>query len=92
MDLEVRVQPRASRESVGGLRDGALEVRVTAPPADGRANAAVCRLVARAFGVRPGAVQLVSGAKSRRKRLRIEGENSALEARLRALASGRSPA
>ena len=74
MDVEVRVQPRASRDSVGGLRDGALEVRVTAPPADGRANAAVCRLVARAFGVRPGAVQLVSGAKSRRKRLRIDGE------------------
>jgi uncharacterized protein YggU (UPF0235/DUF167 family) len=50
------------------------------------------RVQPRAFGVRPGAVQLVSGAKSRRKRLRIEGENSALEARLRALASGRSPA
>ena len=91
MDVEVRVQPRASRDSVGGLRDGALEVRVTAPPADGRANAAVCRLVARAFGVRPGAVQLVSGAKSRRKRLRIEGETPALQARLRALAGGRGP-
>jgi uncharacterized protein (TIGR00251 family) len=91
MELEVRVHPRASHEAVGGLHDGALEVRVTAPPADGRANLAVCRLVARAFGVRPGAVQLVSGAKSRRKRLRVEGEPAALEARLRDLARGVEP-
>lgn len=56
---------------------------VTAPPVDGRANDALCRLVARAAGVPPTRVSVVRGERSRTKRLRVEGvEEAALRARL----------
>ncbi len=73
MELDVRVIPRASREQLAGVRDGRLLVRVTAPPLDGRANAAVCALLAKAAGVPKGAVSVVRGEASRDKRVRIEG-------------------
>jgi len=69
----VRVVPRAARDAVMGVRDGRLLVRLTAPPIEGRANAALVRLVARALGVPRGRVGIASGAGSRTKRLRIEG-------------------
>jgi uncharacterized protein (TIGR00251 family) len=50
-----------------------LALRVAAPPADGRANAAVIELLAATFGVRASAVEIVRGASSRRKRIRIHG-------------------
>jgi uncharacterized protein len=50
--LAIRVQPRAKRTEVAGERAGAVLVRVAAPPVDGRANAAVCTLVAQRAGVR----------------------------------------
>ncbi len=71
--IAVRVTPRSSRDAIEGVDEhGALRVRVTAPPAEGSANAAVVRLVAKALGVPRGAVSLESGAGSRHKRLRIE--------------------
>ena len=84
-ELDVQVRPGARRAEVGGQHDGALSVKVSAPPVDGAANEAVCRAVAAAFGVRPGAVELVRGTASRRKRLRIEGDADALAARAEAL-------
>ena len=63
----VRVTPRASRESVGGERDGALVVRVTAAPAEGAANAAVTLALARALGVAPSEVRIERGAAARTK-------------------------
>jgi uncharacterized protein YggU (UPF0235/DUF167 family) len=54
-ELRVRLQPRARREEIVGSRDGMLVVRVTEPPVDGRANAALCRLIARTLGVPPAA-------------------------------------
>lgn len=69
----MRVVPRARREELAGIRDGRLVVRVTAPPVDGRANAAVCALLAKAAGVPKGAVSVVHGASSRDKRVRIQG-------------------
>ena len=50
--IEVRVIPRARRDEVGGERAGRLLVRTTAAPTDGKANAAVCRLVAAHLGCR----------------------------------------
>ncbi|MFQ5698854.1 MAG: DUF167 domain-containing protein [Myxococcota bacterium] len=85
LDIWIHVHPRASRTAVGGEHDGALEVRVTAPPTEGRANRAVCRAVAEALGVRPRSVQLVSGGRGRRKRLRIEGNPAEIERRLQRL-------
>jgi uncharacterized protein (TIGR00251 family) len=71
--LRVRVQPRAAREALAGVREGALVVRLTAPPVEGRANEALARLLGRTLGVPPSAVRLVSGEKGRDKRVRVGG-------------------
>jgi len=72
--LHVRVQPRATRAGIAGWRtDGALCVRVTAPPVDGQANAAVGALLAAALGVRSSAVRIVRGATGRDKYIRVDG-------------------
>ncbi len=73
-----RVTPRSSRDAIEGADEvGEIRIRVTAPPADGAANKAVLRLVAKTLRVPRGAVTLVSGASSRHKRLRIEGVDAA---------------
>jgi uncharacterized protein (TIGR00251 family) len=81
--LPVRVTPRSGRDAIEGVdAQGALRVWVTAAPADGAANQAVIKLLAKALGVPRGAVTLVSGATSRHKRLRIAGiDASAIAAR-----------
>jgi uncharacterized protein (TIGR00251 family) len=71
--FRVRVQPRASRNEVGGEWEGALKVRLTAPPVDGRANEALCRLLAECLNVPAGAVRLLSGERSRTKRVEVDG-------------------
>jgi uncharacterized protein len=72
-ELRVRVTPRASRNEIAGERDGVLLVRVTAPPEAGKANTAVCRLIAKALRVPPGRVSVVRAPRGRDKVLRIEG-------------------
>jgi uncharacterized protein (TIGR00251 family) len=69
--VDVWVVPGASRDEVGGFYDGALRVRVTAPPEGGKANRAVGRVIAAALGVRR--VTVHAGATSRRKRVLIPG-------------------
>ena len=71
--VRVRLQPRGRRDEIAGERDGALLVRVTAPPVEGRANAALCKLLAKAAGVAPSRAELVRGASSRDKVVRLEG-------------------
>jgi uncharacterized protein (TIGR00251 family) len=60
-----------------GWRDGVLRVRVTAPPVDGEANAAVARLLARALRVAPSTVAVIRGGRSRDKHVRITGLSEA---------------
>ena len=72
-ELRVRVIPRAGRDEVAGERDGVLLVRVTAPPEGGKANAATCKVIARALGIAPSRVTVARGAGSRQKSLRVEG-------------------
>jgi uncharacterized protein len=72
-DVRVRLQPRARRTEVVGERDGAVVVRVTAPPVDGRANEALCALVADRAGVPRRDVSVVRGATARDKVVRVEG-------------------
>jgi uncharacterized protein len=72
-DVSVRVQPRASRDEITGWRDDVLVARLTAPPVDGRANKALCQLIAKAVGVAPSRVAVVRGEKSRDKVVRVEG-------------------
>jgi uncharacterized protein (TIGR00251 family) len=71
--IAVRVQPRAARDEIAGERDGALLVRVTAPPVDGKANDAVCKLLAKRLGVARSRVAVVRGASSRDKLIEMEG-------------------
>jgi uncharacterized protein (TIGR00251 family) len=71
--LRVRVQPRASRETVAGVRDGVLLVRLTAPPVEGAANAALIRLLSRKLRVPGSAVTIVRGGSARDKLVEIYG-------------------
>jgi len=81
--LAVRVQPRAKRDEVVGERAGAVVIRISAPPVDGKANTAVCRFVAERAGVPRSAVSVVRGQSARDKVLRVEGvELEALRAAL----------
>jgi uncharacterized protein len=72
-ELRVRLQPRARRDEIAGERDGAVVVRVTAPPVDGRANAALVRLIAKRAGVAKRRVEVVRGERARDKLIRVEG-------------------
>jgi len=80
--VAVHVQPGARRTEVVGRHGDALKVRVREPAEAGRANAAVVRLLASTFGIRPAAVVLVRGATGRAKRFRLAGVPAA-EARAR---------
>ncbi len=86
VELCRHVRPRAGKDSVGGTHDGALQIRVRAAPSGGAANAAVCQALARALGLRPRAVGLISGEKSRRKWVEVKGDPEALAAELAVLA------
>lgn len=83
--FRVRVAPRASRSAVAGEHDGALKVRVAAPPVEGAANAELTRFLSRALGVPAGAVEIASGHASRTKLVRVRG---ATAAQVRRLAEG----
>jgi uncharacterized protein (TIGR00251 family) len=69
----VRVAPRASRTAAAGEHDGALKVRVAAPPVEGAANAELVRFLAKRLGVPPGAVEVVGGHTSRTKVIKATG-------------------
>ena len=71
--IRVRVTPRSGRDEVIGWQGDELRVRVRAAPVEGQANEALCRLIAKAVGVPFSAVEVVGGATSRTKTLRIEG-------------------
>ncbi|MDP6666771.1 MAG: DUF167 domain-containing protein [Dehalococcoidia bacterium] len=72
--ISIRLQPRASRDEVSGWNDeGALRVRVKAPPVDGAANTALIQLLAKRLGIARSNVSLVSGASSRSKTVEITG-------------------
>jgi uncharacterized protein (TIGR00251 family) len=86
--IDVHLRPRASRAGVGGVRDGALELRVCSPPVEGEANAAARELLADTLGVSRARVALHGGEKSRRKVFRVDGLDAAA-VRERAAAAGR---
>jgi len=71
--FEVRVAPRASRNRVVGIQDGALKVALTAPPIDGAANEALRKLLAKALGVAKSDVEILRGDRARTKVLRVHG-------------------
>lgn len=73
----VRVAPRASRNAIEGEHAGALKVRLTVPPVEGRANEALRRVLADHLNVPITAVQIISGKSSRIKRVSVSGVSPA---------------
>lgn len=71
--FNVQVVPRASRSEIIGEHNGALRVRIAAPPVDGAANEELIRILARTFKVPQGAIQIMRGHTGRTKRVGITG-------------------
>lgn len=89
MTIRIKASPRSARASIKGivaLPDGpALAVGITAPPADGAANAALIETLAKLLGEPRSAVTLLNGSSSRIKRLHVAGDANKLSAKLEAL-------
>ena len=75
--LRLHVTPRGSRSEITGWREDTLCVKITAPPVEGAANAAIVKFIADSLGVRKSQVELVSGERSREKTVRISGLSDA---------------
>lgn len=91
--VSVRVQPRSRSDTVAGLRDGVVIVRVTSPPLDGRANDAVCRLLAGVLGVRASCLTILRGERARDKVIAIDGvDQTEADAAIRFAINGSSAA
>ena len=73
VSFRVRVQPRSSRNQVAGILDGALKIRLTAPPVEGEANEACRSFLAELLGVSRSQVAIVAGVAGRNKVVRVEG-------------------
>jgi uncharacterized protein (TIGR00251 family) len=82
-ELDVRVIPNASRDVIVGWHAGALKIKVATQPESGKANKAVCSLLAKQLQLQKRSVCVVSGATSQTKRLQITGiSEAAVRARL----------
>jgi uncharacterized protein (TIGR00251 family) len=71
--VAVRAQPNARKTGLLGVQAGAIKLAVTAPPEDGRANAAIVELMRELLGLKRSQVELSSGATGRNKKLLIRG-------------------
>ncbi len=86
--LQVSVAPNARRTTVEGLHDGALRIRLAAPPVEGKANAALVAWLAVALGLPRRGVRLRHGQASRRKLVEIDADADAVAAWLSRQAGG----
>ena len=77
VSFAVRVQPRASKNEVAGLMDGALKIRLQAPAVEDRANEALCKFLAEILKRPKSAVRLLAGDRSRTKRVEVFGVTAA---------------
>ena len=69
----VRVIPKSSKSEIVGEMDGALKIKINAPPVDGAANAELIKVLARRLKISKSAVEITSGQTSKRKQIRING-------------------
>ena len=81
----MRVQPRAASRGIDGMHDGALKIRLSAPPVDNPVNESVVVLLAGELGVPRRSVRIVAGATARTKLVEVDGVD---QARVRGLATG----
>ena len=73
MTFAVRVQPRASRDEIAGVIDGAMKIRLCAPAVENRANEGLVDYLARVLKTSKSAVRIRSGEQSRSKRVEVLG-------------------
>ena len=71
--IRIYVQPRTSRNAIIGIYDDAVKLAITAPPVDGKANAAVVKYLASFFRIKKKDLEIISGLQSRRKSLLVTG-------------------
>lgn len=77
LTFAVRIIARASRSEIAGEYNGALRIRIAAPPVEGAANRELIRLLAKTFKLPQNAINIVSGAGSKNKIVRIQGADAA---------------
>ena len=75
--FSIKAQPHSSKSTVTGEHDGSVKVKLKAPPVDGEANLECCKLLARTLGVPQSQVQIVSGLRGKKKRVRVDGLSAA---------------
>ncbi len=71
--IRVKVVPRSSKTTIEGIYQGALKIRLTSPPVENAANRDLIALLSRKLRIPKSAVQIISGAKSREKKLALAG-------------------
>lgn len=71
--INVKLQPRASKNEIQGISENALRVRLTSPPVDGEANAACIAFLGQIFGIAKSKITIVSGQTSRNKVIKLAG-------------------
>ncbi|HOX99293.1 MAG TPA: DUF167 domain-containing protein [Smithella sp.] len=72
LTFDIHVTPHASRAEITSIQDGAFKVRVTAPPVEGAANEACIKLLAQELGLKKSQMEIVAGAKSRKKTVTVK--------------------
>jgi len=72
LTFDIQVIPHASRAEISGVQEGALKIKVTAPPVEGAANEACIKLLAKELGLKKSQMGISSGAKSRKKTVMIK--------------------
>ena len=83
--LDVKATPKAARDEIAGIRNGALLVKTTAPPDKGKANTAIIALLAKTIGIPKSALELVSGDPDRNKVFRLASHVEIVQSWLRGL-------
>lgn len=78
LTFAVRVTARASRSEIAGEHNGALRVRIAAPPVEGAANRELTKLLAKTFKLPQSAVEIIAGNNSKNKTIRIHGADAAI--------------
>jgi len=76
IEFEIIAKPKASKNAIGDVHDGALKISVTAPPDKGKANKAIIKLLSKELKIPQSSISIISGETSRRKKVRIEGVTS----------------
>lgn len=71
--ISVQVQPNAKRDEIVGFHEGALKVKISAPPVEGKANKALIAFLSEVLGVRKSSIRVEKGATSKRKLIIVEG-------------------